>query len=290
MDWSSHVFISDNSGTRMDRARADFSGGLLMIAATRRMAMHDFLLVAFSVIVIVLSVASEGDKRQTVEVRDASGNLQRYSLAADDPRLAKLQSELANWAKGLPGARLTLAKWHAELADFYVGRTQPRPDDPTVVQVSFAEQTSRSANKEAAALSAQHNYWIRVRDHARQSIIAAEEQLRQRKSSSEPPPIMLGELSSSGPSLTAFGFAGVTGLGVAIAFACWIYVCPAICLSKDRRSPEWETASSNQDGRLRELRLSIPPQWVRIHQPAAVVLRRVLYSALVIFALACVIS
>ncbi len=256
-----------------------------MIAATRRMAMHDFLLVAFSVVVIVLSVASQGDKRQTVEVRDASGNLQRYSLAADDPRLAKLDSELANWAKGLPDASLTLAKWHAELADFYVRKTLTKPDDPTVVQVSFADQASPAANAEANAMSAQHGYWVRVRDQARQAIDTAEEQLRQRKSSK--PPIVLGEVLCSGPSLAAFGFAGVTGFGVAIAFACWIHVWPAISLRQDRQSQQRETVSSNHNGRLQELRLSIPPQWVRVHQPAAVVIRRVVYIALVIGAFAC---
>ena len=35
---------------------------------------------------------------------------------------------------------------------------------------------------------------------------------------------------------------------------------------------------------LRELRLEIPVQWVRVHQPSSVVLRRITYAALVIWA------
>ncbi len=41
---------------------ANLSRRTLMIAATRRMAMHDFLLIAFSVVVIVLSVAPQAEQ------------------------------------------------------------------------------------------------------------------------------------------------------------------------------------------------------------------------------------
>ncbi len=108
-----------------------------MIASTRRMALHDFMLIAFSVVVIALSIAPKGDQRQTVEVRDGSGDLQRYSLAVEDPRLVKLQSDLAQWVSGVPEASLTLAKWHAELADFYVGKILARPVQPTVAAQSI---------------------------------------------------------------------------------------------------------------------------------------------------------
>lgn len=288
MDWSYHVFISDNSSTWMNRARANLSGGLLMIAKTRRMAMHDFLLIAFAVVVIVLSLAVKREKQQIVEIRDDSGNLQRYSLATDDPRLARLQGELAKWSKGRPNASLTLAKWHAELADFYVGRTAPKSpklDNSAVVQASFADQASRTASNESAAMRAQNAYWTRVRDQARQAIVVAEEKLSQRSSSSAKPPIALAEVTNSGLSMSDFGRAGVSGFGVAIAFACWIYVCPAISLGEDRRSRQWATECSNE-GQPKELRLSIPPQWVRIRQPVAVVTRRVVYATLVLAALA----
>ena len=311
----------------MDRA-CEISRRALMIASTRRMALHDFMLIVFSVVVIALSITPNGDERQTVAVRDAGGDLQRYSLAVEDPRLAKLQSDLAQWVRGVPEASLTLAKWHAELADFYIGKILAEPvqqvelmkteptapaagpeasvsqhvspeasgygpqknvvpsaHQPTVAQVSFADAASPPASGDA--LSAEHAYWVGVRDAARKTIAEAEAKQRRRDSSSALPPIVFGELIRSGPSLTDFGIAGASGFGIAIIFACWVHVCPPITLDEDARSRQLATADSDGDGLPRGLRLSIPPQWVRIHQPTAVVLRRFTYAALVMGALGC---
>ena len=252
--------------------------------------MHDFLLVAFSVVVILLSATADREERQIVEIRDASGNLKPYSLAVDDPRLAKLQDQLADWTKGRPDAALTLAKWHFELADFYVTRTQGQPSN-AVVQVSFADgnQTSSAAEKEAAALRVQNAYWTRVRDQAKQTIDAVEEKRRLEKLSGSPP-IVFAERTLATPSPADFGIAGLAGLVVAIVFAYWVYLCPAITLSEDWRVQEASLPGYDPDQRVQEFRIAIPAKWVRLHQPVSVLLRRVVYGFIVTGAFACLIT
>lgn len=255
-----------------------------MIAAKRRIAVQDLLLVAFSVVVIVLSVSVTGEKQRTVSIRDASGHLQRYSLAANDPRLAKLESELAQWSKGLPETAVTLAKWHVELADFYIGRTQSKTDSSTVVQASFANRSPEAETKEASVLRAEHAYWTSVREQANQVIAAAERKCLQRNIGSAP--IVLGDVTFSSPTAAAFGLAGLAGLATAALFAGWMYFCPAISLVEDA-SDDMKTALPAQAERPGELRLSIPRQWIRVHQPASVVARRVAYLVLVVGAFVC---
>lgn len=262
-----------------------------MIAVTRRLAIHDFLLIACSVVVILLSAAPERDHLQTVEVRDASGAYQRYSLAADDPRIGKLQRELANWPKRLPNRSLTLAKWHVELAEFYIGRTKPVAVDAPVQQVAFSVPGVKESNAESLAeqtsLSAERDYWHLVRDKAQRAIADGEEKLQQRERNSGPPPIVIGELSRPGRSPRDFGIAAVGGLSVALLFAAWVHVCPPIRLREDRPTSEIESSSVRREGARRELKLSIPSQWVRIHQPMAVNVRRFAFAALVVAAFVC---
>ncbi len=70
-----------------------------MIATSRRMPTHDFLLVAFSVAVLVLGTWPESAPRQLVQLRQHDGSLRQYSLAEHDPAIANLQLALEKWAK-----------------------------------------------------------------------------------------------------------------------------------------------------------------------------------------------
>ena len=62
-----------------------------MIAAPRRISLQDFLLVTFSVAVLVLASWPETPPRQWVQLRQPDGSLRQYSLAKNDPRIAKLR-------------------------------------------------------------------------------------------------------------------------------------------------------------------------------------------------------
>ena len=93
-----------------------------MIAAMRRQAMLDFLLVAFSITVIVVANWPPPAPKQTV-ILHAEGGPRQYSLAAKDPRLAKLRHLLENWSVDSLDKTLAKTNWLIEVAEFYAGRT-----------------------------------------------------------------------------------------------------------------------------------------------------------------------
>lgn len=260
-----------------------------MIATTRRMAIQDFLLIAFSVVVIVLSLWPQGDARQTLVFRHLSGALQQYSFEADDPRLDKLRHELANRSRHVPDASLTRETWRAEVADFYASRTDRSGQSPDqVVRVSFSDvPPSETVIAELQQLSDQHQYWINVRDRARKAIAAAQSRLKQQKMLVGPPPIEFGKLTDGGLPANAFVMASLIGLCVAAGFAWWSYLWPAIRLRVDSSAPQLQTPKPEDAEKPHELRLVIPAKWVRVHQPAPVLIRRVAYTTVVVGAVAC---
>ena len=260
-----------------------------MIATTRRMAIQDFLLIAFSVVVIVLSLWPQGDARQTLVFRHHSGALQQYSFEADDPRLEKLRHELANRSRRVPDASLTRETWRAEVADFYASSTDRSGKSPDqVVRVSFSDvPPSQAVVAELKQLSDQHQYWINVRNRARKAIAAAESRLKQQQMQVGPPPIEFGKVSHGGHPPNAFALASLIALSVAAGFAWWSYLWPAIRLRADSLAPQLQTPKPEDAGKLHELRLVIPAKWVRIHQPAPVLIRRIAYTTVVVGAVAC---
>lgn len=257
-----------------------------MLAEARRMAIHDFLLIACAVSVIALSAISTPENRQIVEIRDRQGNAQRYSLAPDDPRLAKLRSELTKWNRPKTHAPLTLAKWHAELAEFYAMKTQPSTRVSPIQQVLYIDRDPTEAQAEARAWNRQHHYWLDVLERAEVSVANLQRKQNQAAAKAKPP-IVFAEIRRSGPAASEFAIAGIAGLGIALAFACWVYVCPAIGLRSESEESTLRSLDAMDDERQRELRLSIPPQWIRIHQPKLVVLRRIAYGTLVLAAIVC---
>jgi hypothetical protein len=262
-----------------------------MIAATRRMATLDFLLIAFSATAGLLAFWPVAGPRQTIEYRDASGHIQRYSLEADDPRLKQLTQAVMKQSRPRPNASLAKVKWLAETADFYVGRTKPKQEDSSfVLPVSFRRNLSstNSAN-EADVLIAEQNYWIKIREESRQKIAQAEAKLRHQQSLAVPPAIVLGDVVRGGHSPSSLVASTLLGVCIAGLFALWTYACPAIRLHAAASPPDLQTCNDDQS-RTCELRVVIPTRWVRVHQPSSVTIRRIAQTAVVAAGLACVIA
>jgi hypothetical protein len=253
-----------------------------MIATNRRMAMHDFLLVALSVVVITLSTCSTPTAHQTVEICGADGNTHRYSLALHDPALLNLRHQAHQWTKQAPWPELTLAKWRAELCEFYAARTEAIRTNTDVVAVSFTAPTAPADDPYAQAMARQHQAWIREAQRAQQVIQQLEAVQEQRRALRGPVPIVFGEVTTQ-QSTSSLMFAVAAGFCIAALFAVWTRLAPSIGLIPADEAPE--ILSASEPKRRQSIQLSIPNRWVRVHQPASVIVRRAAYLMVVATAL-----
>lgn len=278
-----------------------------MIATDRRMPIHDFFLVALSVAVIVVSTWPEAPPRQWVQFRQPDGNLQPFSLPQDDPRLAKLRLRLETWAKAGQETRFAVAQWRAEVAEFYASRTEPpaAPANATFRAVSFrggveadppwaAEEQARNGGVAAAIeqqlRQQQHDDWLLAAAAARAEVARIEEIRRSRRALEVPPPIVFGPLQPGGTPARAYLVAPLAGLLVGLGFTLWAFLFPSLRLApspSDDGGQEISGGKANASGREPphetglpvpshvepELQLRVPSNWLRVHQPAAVLAR-----------------
>ena len=265
-----------------------------MIAMTRRMAIRDFLLVAMATLVIVLSNWPSGQQRQSVDLRNNDGTFQRYSLTVDDPRLVKLRRDLDAWNRGGTNTAIALTKWRAELAEFYVSRLRS-PQNTEVAQVAFVDSgveagVAVSNSHQGSAGNDWQSYWANIGQQARESLAIQNEKLRDQRAILGPP-IVLGTVSES-RNANAFMISCVCGLLMAIVFGIWTYLSPTLGLRRNANPEQLEahgeSLASSHGRASTELQLRIPSEWVQIHQPISVVLRRISYAALVGAAMACI--
>ncbi len=268
-----------------------------MIGTNRRMPAHDFLLVAFSVALIVLSTWPETQPRQWVQLRERDGSLRQYSLTESDPRLAQLRLSLEKWAKAGQETRLAVAQWCAELADFYSQRTEPSPAQVAspIRAVGFridarerAEERRAEAAKAASELRTQHDYWLERSQQARAEIAKVEEIRRSRKALEIPPPIVFGDLEPGRKPAASVMVATVIGLVVALAFSLWSWLSPTLHLRGQSDGDRGTTSAGGEIEKGDELRLMVPAAWVRVRQPAGVIARWGAMGILTIAALASV--
>lgn len=233
--------------------------------------------------VIALAQWPKGLDRQTIRFRDPSGHVQQYSLSSDDPRLLLVAEQLRRWKDGGFSGAIALAKWRHELAGFYAENVTDVEIKPTqaVVPVSF-EQVVPAAK---ALTPDTASYWMMAQRRAEQELRHAEQQLARRLDSSGPQPLELGELVPPAVGTAPLAISALAGIIVACGFVFWSYLCPAIRL-QDRMSmvasdqPETEDPPATSP-----LQLEIPADWVRVHQPLGVHLRRLGYAAIVTTAL-----
>lgn len=260
-----------------------------MIATNRRMAIHDFLLVAFAVIAISLAIFPEQAARQTLLVRDSAGNVQEYSLKADDPRLADIERKIENWPRRIRSPKLALQKWYAETAEYYAARTEPPENDhQPFVAASFSMDDSKTSyGGELDHRDQEHQHWLRVAADAREVITKAEIEIQRRQHMAGPPPITLGHIDSGGHSPQILILAGIFGVCIATGFARWTYVSPTRKLKSLEIDDPNSSEGDNRDGDDEPLQLAIPPSWVRLHQPTSVVIRQNIYRAVLIAGVVC---
>ncbi|MFK8114845.1 MAG: hypothetical protein AB8B91_21770 [Rubripirellula sp.] len=261
-----------------------------MIAMQRQMAIHDFLLLALAVVVIVLNCWPTPANRQMIDVRGPQGEIQRYSLAVDDPRLQELEQQLYRRSQSRPLPGLTWARWQAEVAEFYAQRTRSNAETGKVVAVSFTDQQVKvdRETEYQRSLNRQHGHWLAVHDQSLQAIAKYETLMESQRAMLGPPPMAFAEVSSGGPAHHAFWISALAGLLVACCFAGWTYVCPARSLAAQSGEPE--LTSRSKPLKRQSIEMSIPTRWVRVHQPLAVWLRRTVYGSLVAAALLCIIA
>ncbi len=297
---------------------------LIIIAIMRRLATTDTLLVALSCAVVVLSLWPQGQRRQEFQVTAANGEVRKYSLALDDPRLRELQVQFGETGRYLPPARLAIARWTRDLADFYCQHTaeikpsaEQRPDQPVAVRtvahqapvVGWIDQAERSPKSAASVPGisepASRAHWITVRKQAEQAIAIAQHQ------QSLPPPVVMGAVLEDQRSGVAFLFAIVAGCSLAGGYTFWRRRCPTVELATAQDSSSnlrmmfssdvgEDATNSASAERCRQIGLpggdtallanaenefSIPSRWVRVRQPFAVVVRRASFAALVFCAL-----
>ncbi len=265
-----------------------------MIATTRRMAMTDFLLIATAAIVIVLSHGPTATPRQRVEIRDRSGNLQRYSLETSDPRLAMLRKQLAEQERRAPDRALAVARWRAELAEFYADRTADDSSETSALApVSFIDRVPEAIapteSAETIARNSEHVHWVQAANEARRAIAEAQQRLSLRSSLASQPSIVLGEIIANPVDRVTLAAAAVIGFCTALVFACWTYACPRIGLQVPSTSATPEFTAESGDCKGKHLRLVLPEAWVHVTQPVSVQLRRGAFAAVVITALACIV-
>lgn len=261
-----------------------------MIAPSRRLPVHDFLLVAFAVAVISISQWPESGRRQWVQLRQKDGTLREFSLPENDSRLAKLSLSLEKWARAGQETPLAIARWRAELAEFYAGRTAEtshRSSTSTIRAVSFrsdAKPTTPNVTEAERLRRVEHSFWLNQAEAARRAVDKIEEVRRSRRELEVPPPIVFGRLAPAGKPGHAVLFATLAGLASALAFAAWSYACPALGWSaKSGRSTSPDSVSSSEDSR--QLQLVVPADWIRLRQPLGVRLRQAAVPLLVLAAI-----
>lgn len=260
-----------------------------MVTRNRRMPSHDFLLIAISSAVIVLSNWPESKPRQWVQIRDQQGSLQQYSFAEQDPAVSKLRLSLEKWARAGQETRLAVAQWRAELAGLYAEKTNSRlamAEDPgrratKIVQaVSFRSagaspsdsEPSDSKAGELASLREQQQHWLQLGEQAERDIADVIEIRRSRKALEVPPPIVFGPIESGHIPTSAFFVSLGVGSLVGLLFAAWSFCSPSIRLDSKPTGvsidPTEEFTQSDS-----ELRLVVPASWIRVRQPIGVVTR-----------------
>jgi len=263
-----------------------------MIAKSRQLAAHDFLLILFSATLLSLWFSPNRPAVREVEIRQIDGTRQRYLLTADDPKLAKLEQQLCEWQKPEQNRKLALSKWQAELAGLYAVRTLPKKPQVSsgILSVSYYEdlpEKKEADSLEAAQRQQQHDYWLEFQQQA--EIAIAEEQQRQAQmlALKSVPSVTIGD-QQPGPYAThTLLFSSLIGLCTAMMFSAWTYLTPTIHLLDPSRSSEGSApvlmhppSSPTQDPV--QFRLTLPAKWVRLHQPVGVWVRQAAYLVLLV--------
>ena len=276
-----------------------------MIANSRQMAVHDFLLVLLSAAVLTLLLWPPSPAIRQVNIRRNDGSVQSYQLATNDPKLAKLELDLQRWSKPKPNSRLAINKWKAELGGLYAERTLPRveqQEEKRILPVSYypdqAEKRATAA-REAATLEQQRAYWLDFQRQAESTVEGEEQRQKQMLSLRSRPSIVIGELRPAPYTPKALLGSSLIGVCVAMLFVAWNYLIPSIQLVKqssdsastavtDRSVCNTLASAPANQQRLAEpnsslqFQVMLPARWLKVHQPLGVWIRQAAYLTLIL--------
>ena len=267
-----------------------------MIAKSRHMAAHDFLLVLLSAAVLSLMLWPPAPAVREIEIRLNDGSTQAYQLAAGDPKLANLAQKLQHWSTPKPSAKLAISKWQAELGSLYANRTAPRvtQQPKRILPVSYypddAEKRA-TAVREAAELKQQHIYWLEFQRQAERVTQAEKQRQEQMLELRSNPAITIGDLQPGPYPPQALLYSSIIGLCASMLFGAWNYMVPSIQLvkqasgsakahpasSKPTEKPLMSTATQPA-----QFQVMLPAKWLKVHQPLGVWIRQAAYLMLIV--------
>lgn len=271
-----------------------------MIAKSRRMAAHDFLLVLLSAAVLALLLWQPGPTVREVQVRRNDGSLQTYQLAADDPKLANLIVKLQQWSAPTPNSQTAINKWNAELGSLYAARSIPKAMEELkqILPVSYYPDHAKkrqAAAQHAALLKKQQAYWLNFQQKAERAVQAEQQRQKHLLSLHKSPPISVGEVQAGPYQRQALLFSPLIGLGAALLFSVWNFLTPSIqlvrhaSLSGQSQPPakqgsgqaQTRPPSSNANADSLQFQVTLPAKWLKIRQPIGVYVRQMAYFSLI---------
>lgn len=272
-----------------------------MIAKSRQMAAHDFLLVLLSTAVLTLLLWPPSPAVREVEIRRNDGSLQAYQLAASDPKLANLEEKLQRWSKPKTSSRLAISKWHAELGGLYADRTKPRVKEQRrrILPVSYyseQEEKRNAAARETTQLKQQHAYWVEFQRQAERAVLGEQQRQEQLLALRSNPAVTIGELQPGPYTSQALLSSSIIGLCAAMLFGAWTYLTPSIQLVRQASAtsvPPAAKTSHVSPSQAREqttpeainslqFQVMLPAKWLRVHQPLGVWVRQAAYLTLIL--------
>ena len=270
-----------------------------MIAKSRQMAAHDFLLVLLSAAVLALLLWPPGPAFRKVEVRRKDGSLQTYQLAVGDPKLANLTRKLERWSNPRPSSRTAINRWNSELGSLYAERTTPdvAQEVKRILPVSYYPDHAKkreAAAQQAALLKQQKTYWLNFHTEAEQAIQAEQKRQEQLLELHAHPPISVGELQPGPYPPKAILYCSLIGLCAAVLFSTWNFLAPSIQLVKqtsvsteDRQPGDNHLRSLHADASILrdatnslQFEVTIPATWLKVRQPMSVWIRQTAYLTL----------
>ncbi len=254
-----------------------------MIAKSRQLATHDFILITITAAVVVVSFLPLSAPRREVRLRDSAGEMRTYSLHLDDPmldRLSREQSRRTNQRAGT--AALAVAQWQAEVAGFYAEQSKPA----VIQQVSFTQSENEGSRRSPVQL--QREAWLQVRDEAETKIEQWATGFERLQILEVPSPIELGGVIPAHRPLGSYLTGVLGGLVVAAIFALWSFCSPTVHIPKSINGNQQSIRVAPD--RAFDIAFSVPRDWIRVRQSPSVWLRRAAELTLVIAAMVILVS
>ncbi|MGB0598012.1 MAG: hypothetical protein ACPGLY_15100 [Rubripirellula sp.] len=248
-----------------------------MIAKSRQLATHDFLLITITAAVVVVSFLPLSAPRREVRLRDSGGQMRTYSLPINAPMLVRLEREQSRRTIERAGsAALAVAKWQAEVAGFYAEQAKPA----VIQQVSF--DAKEADDSKLSSLQSQHETWLKVRGEAEAKIEQWTTGFERLQILETPSPIELGGVIPAHRPISSYATGVIGGLIVAAIFALWSFLSPTVHIPKSI-SNDQPSIPVDPDREI-EFAFSVPRDWIRVRQSPSVWLRRLAELTLVIAA------